>query len=64
MQHDLDYIYKGHEVVILHDTTGYMCDIRSDDFDGELMAGYCDLASKREAVTVANEYIDGLGVAA
>lgn len=60
MQHDTDYIYKGHEVVIMHDATGYVCDIRDDEFDGDLIAGFCEYRTEREARMKAESFIDGL----
>lgn len=58
MTHDFDYIYKGHEVVVLHDSTGYMFDVRDDNFDGELIYGECEIETKRETVIFANAWID------
>ena len=58
MQHDFDFTYRGHEIVIMHDDTGYACDIREDDYDGELLDGFIELKTKREAVIKAIDYVE------
>lgn len=53
--------YKGNEIIILEEPDGcFVVDIRSDDYDGELMQGYFDLGSESEAISVGKAFVDGL----
>jgi hypothetical protein len=60
MMHIKDLTYKGHEIIINKDSRGFIADVRSDEFEGELVAGYCELASESEAIEKAKFYIDTL----
>ena len=59
--------YKGNEIITLSyrdvelDTDElYAVDIRIDDYDGEMMQGYCGLRSESEAISVGKAFVDGL----
>ena len=53
--------YKGNEIIILLGKNDlYAVDIRIDDYDGHMMAGYCHLASESEAQSVSKAFVDGL----
>jgi hypothetical protein len=53
--------YKGNEIIILQDKDNlFAVDIRIDDYDGEMIQGYCGLASESEAISVGQAFIDGL----
>lgn len=58
MRHIKDYTYKGHEVSIYQDGSKYAFDVRSDDFDGDIMQAYTDVRSESEALAQAMHYID------
>lgn len=60
MKHIKDLEYKGHEIVIMQDSTGYAVDIRSDNFDGEMVDGYLELATQADAINKGKEVVDKL----
>lgn len=67
MKHIKDIEYKGHEIVIIQDTEGeydkkgtFIADIRADNFDGEMIAGYTGLSTAKVAEQAGRDYIDQL----
>ena len=58
MYHIRDFEYHGHEVIILCDGDQYICDIRADDYDGELIAGFTGFNTEAEAIMHALATID------
>lgn len=58
MKHIKDIAYKGHEIVLMKDDSGYAIDIRSNDFDGEFIIGYTAMETAVEAMDKAKEFID------
>lgn len=61
MKHMIDETYKDHEIVFLQQDNGMVTvDIRSDNFDGEMIHGYTDMLTIRDARNKATGYIDGL----
>lgn len=60
MTHIIDEEYRGHELIfIMQDNKFITVDIRSDDFAGEMLTGYEDLISVRDARNRAHGFIDG-----
>jgi hypothetical protein len=60
MTHIIDEEYRGHEIVFLMQSDGLITvDIRSDNFDGEMLQGYSDLISVVDARNKATGFIDG-----
>jgi hypothetical protein len=61
MKHIKDLEYKGHEIIILQhlDTKLYAVDVRADNFDGEIIAGYEGFVIAYDAKRMAQAFIDG-----
>ncbi len=64
MKHIIDETYEGHEIVFMQETEGkfagtFAVDIRIDDFDGELIGGYCEMLNINDCRNKATGFIDG-----
>lgn len=59
LEHIEDVEYRGHEIVIIRcpDCKNFIVDARSDNFDGEFLAGYID-KSIYWAINQAHRAID------
>lgn len=62
MEHIQDLEFRGHEIIILRDnlTQFYAVDIREDNADGEIIAGYADFTTEDDARYNAMAFIDGI----
>jgi len=67
MKHLKDTVVDGHEVIYYQEQYDdgslmdeYAVDIRADNADGEIIAGYAEFATEDDARRVAMAYIDGL----
>lgn len=60
MIHLEDIYHKGHEIVLCQQGDLYVVDIRADDVDGELIAGYVGSKddSRATMIKIAKAYID------
>ena len=61
MNHVKDVVYKGHELVVIEDTSAhtFMVDVRADNYDGVMLAGYTDFKTPDDAVRAGQIFIDG-----
>jgi len=60
MKHLKDTVIQGHEVIYYQDGNEFTVDIREDDTDGDIIAGYAEFATEDDARRVAMAYLDGL----
>ncbi len=59
MTHLNDLYMYGLEVITYKDGEVYSVDVRENDTDGDIIAGYTDLTSEDDAEFVARAFIDG-----
>lgn len=59
-KHLYDIQYKGHEIIVTQDSDSFSVDIRSDNFDGEIIAGYTELYNDDDAQITGKAFVDGL----
>lgn len=61
MKHIEDTVIRGHEVIILQDTTTELfdVDVRADNDDGAIIAGYSGFATVEDAKRSVSIYLDG-----
>lgn len=60
MDHVKDIEYRGHEIIIMSQANGkFAVDIRIDNFDGELIGGYQDLATQADAEWTGKVFVQG-----
>lgn len=62
MKHLKDTVVDGHEVIYYEDNIdgSIAVDIRADNADGEIIAGYAEFTTEDDARRVAMAFIDGL----
>lgn len=60
MKHLKDTVVDGHEVIYYQDGNEFTVDIREDNADGEIIAGYAEFKTEDDARRVAMAFIDGL----
>lgn len=68
MIHIQDQVFRGHEIIIMQDTYddgmpidgSYTVDIRADNADGDIIAGYTEFKTVADARYNAMAFIDGI----
>lgn len=62
MKHIQDFTFRGHEIILMQDSINgsYAVDIRADDFDGDIIAGYNEFKRQDDARYCAMAFVDGL----